>query len=97
MTDIETRKLTRSPSWTPEVRQRILIAIRNGVGLELAPAAGDLSYSSFCAWRRADRQFACDVDMAREQNRQARRNVLRRVMDEASPPSEPPTAVSGVA
>ncbi len=73
-------KPTRSPSWTPEAQERILTAIRNGVPLERAPLAGNVSYAQFCTWRRADRQFARAVEAARAFNREAQMNVLRRVM-----------------
>lgn len=80
MTDGNSKKPTRSPSWTPEARERILVAVRAGVGLERAALAGSLSYAQFCVWRRADRQFARDVDAAKAYAREAQMGALRAIM-----------------
>jgi len=80
MADANSKKLAQSPSWTPEARERILVAVRAGVGLERAALAGNLTYSQMCAWRRADRTFARAVDAARAVSREVQMDTLRRVM-----------------
>ena len=72
----------RPTKFTPATRRRILAAIRDGVPLAHAAALGDISYETFCEWRRRYPEFSDATSRALSQGVATRLRIIRKAADQ---------------
>lgn len=63
---------------TPEAREAIILALRNGDPLMTAAAMGGIHYDTFVEWRKADAEFSDAVERAIQYGKHSLVEIVRK-------------------